>query len=125
MKTMCDEVRGKPASLTAEERRHLEDCPACRRYVERAAAAKRYFEEHRSDAVPDAGFAARVADHVNGRTAGAIGWAAMRLLPATAALAVILAWFAFQAAPSQEVVEVASPTEDILSWVLDQAEVER
>jgi predicted anti-sigma-YlaC factor YlaD len=122
MKTKCDEVRGKPASLTGEERRHLEDCPACRRYVERAAAAKRYFEEHRSDAVPDAGFVARVAERVNGRTAGAIGWAAMRLLPATAVMAVILAWFAFQAAPSQEVVEAVSPTEDLLSWVLDQAE---
>lgn len=122
MRTKCDEVRERLPSMTGEQRRHLDDCPACRRYAERAAAAKRYFENHRSDAVPDAAFAARVTERVNGRTAGAMGWAAMRLLPATAALAVILAWFAFQAAPSQEVAEVVSPTEDLLSWVLDQAE---
>jgi predicted anti-sigma-YlaC factor YlaD len=122
MRTKCDEVREKLASMTGEERRHLEDCPACRRYADRAATAKRYFEEHRSDATPDAAFAARVAERINGRTAGAMGWAAMRLLPATAVLAVILAWFAFQTAPSQEVAETVSPTEDLLSWVLDQAE---
>ncbi len=122
MNTKCHEIRERLTSMTDEERRHLDDCPACRRYAERAAAAKRYFENHRSDAAPDAAFAMRVAGLVNGRTAGAMGWAAMRLLPATAALAVILAWFAFQAAPSQEVAEMLSPTEDLLSWVLEEAE---
>jgi predicted anti-sigma-YlaC factor YlaD len=122
MKTKCDELRETLTSMTEEQRRHLDECPACRRYAGRAAAAKRYFENHRSDATPDASFAARVAGRVNGSTAGAMGWAAMRLLPATAVLAVILAWFAFQAAPSQETAAVVSPTEDLLSWVLDEAE---
>jgi predicted anti-sigma-YlaC factor YlaD len=128
MKTKCDEVREKLTStagteLPGEERRHLDDCPACRRYAQRADAARRYFQKHRSDAVPDAAFVARVADRINGRSVGAMGWAAMRLLPATLALAVILAWFVFQAAPYPEANGTLSPTDDLLSWVLDQEEV--
>jgi len=96
---------------------------ACREYAGRLQAARHYFEAHHGDVKPDASFAARVAQRLNGRPAAALGWAAWRLLPATLALALLLAWFAFQTSPSPtEVSESLAPTDDLVSWLLEQPE---
>ena len=101
MNRECREVRELLTSKKeAGHERHLAGCRACRRYAGRLQAARHYFEAHHGGVEPDAAFAARVSQRLNGRPVAALGWAAWRLLPATVVLALILAWFAFQTSPS-------------------------
>jgi predicted anti-sigma-YlaC factor YlaD len=124
MKSECEEIRDRlTSSRTADDERHLAGCPECRRYAERLRAARRYFEAHHGGALPDAGFAARVAGRLNGRPVATLGWAAWRLLPATMVLALVLAWFAYRAgSPHVQVADQLAPTEDLFGWLLEQPE---
>jgi predicted anti-sigma-YlaC factor YlaD len=124
MNRECHEVRKRLTSKNAAGvERHLADCPACRRYAGRLQAARRCFEAHHGGVEPDAAFAARVAQRLNGRPVAALGWAAFRLLPAMIVLALILAWFAFQTAPSYaETNDSLAPTDDLVGWLLEQPE---
>ena len=100
--------------------RHLRDCAACRRYAARTDAARAILRDHRAEIEPDPGFAARVAAHLDQAPAEMFGWAAQRLLPATLALVLVLAWFAFSATPdTAHANENPAPTEDLFTWVLE------
>jgi anti-sigma factor RsiW len=117
----CREVRdlltgvGEPT----EVRTHIEDCPECATYAERLDSARKALRDHHETFEPDAGFALRVADRLNGRTPELLGWAAARLLPATLVLLAVLGVLAFRALPALEVAEeVTSPTDNVLAWVL-------
>lgn len=89
----------------------------------RLEQARRYFQEHHANVEPDAAFAQRVSARLERQPSELLGWAALRLLPATAALLAILAWFAFQSTPLTPTdVAGAAPTDDLLSWVLEDPE---
>ena len=124
MNRECNEARKRLTSKNgAGDERHLAGCPACREYAGRLQAARHYFEAHHGGVEPDASFAARVAQRLNGRPAAALGWAAWRLLPATFALALLLAWFAFQSGPPYaEATDSLTPTDDLVGWLLEQPE---
>jgi predicted anti-sigma-YlaC factor YlaD len=98
---------------------HLEDCAACRGYVARLREARQALRDHHGNVEPDAGFRQRVLTAIPAGPTELMGWAALRLLPAGVALTLVLAWFALQPTPTTTTAEVAAPTDDLLSWVLD------
>jgi hypothetical protein len=124
MNNECKEVRERLTSTRgAGIEPHLDDCPDCRRYADRLQAARSYFKAHHGGAEPDPSFALRVAERLNGRPVAALGWAAWRLLPASLVLALVLAWFAFQAEPPYvEASNDLAPTEDLIEWLLEELE---
>ena len=127
----CEQLRnrlmdGGAAPLAEGGRNHLERCDGCRRFAARLQSARRFMREHHGGVEPDGAFAARVAARLERDPAEMLGWAASRLLPATLALVLVLAWFAFRAGPATETAyEELAPTDDLLSWVLDRSEEEK
>ena len=124
MSQRCRELRERLTSPNGARNadgleRHLASCATCRRYTERLATAQRFFRDHHGNVEPDAAFADRVAARLPHGQAEALGWAAMRLLPATLVLALVLAWLALTTAPRAIVYEDPAPTEDLLGWVLE------
>jgi len=127
MKKMnCGELRDRLMQNTAARNepapaRHLEGCGACRAFAERLSTARQLLREHHGNVEPDAGFSSRVMAHLPNGPTEVLGWAAVRLLPATIALALVLAWFAFQTTPQPATTETVAiaPTEDLLAWVID------
>ena len=51
-----------------------------------------------------------------------LGWAAVRLLPASALLLAVLVWFSFQVTPTTHVAEESQSEDDLLTWVLEESE---
>ena len=107
---------GKPEGTIAE---HLKACRACARFAGRLQVARELFREHHGDIEPDARFAVRIAARVSTEPASKLGWAAVRLLPATVALLLVLAWVSWQATPDPASLFDESPTDNLLTWVLD------
>jgi predicted anti-sigma-YlaC factor YlaD len=123
----CEKARQRLTSTVETARpaaleQHVEDCQACRQYATRRQAALELFADHRSEAQPDAGFASRVVARLEQPPLETLGWAALRLLPATLALVLALAWFVFGLESPAAYEESAVPTEDLVSWILEQAE---
>lgn len=123
----CEHVRQRLTSAVETARpaaleQHLESCQACRHYATRRQTARELFADHRSDAQPDAGFAGRVVARLEQPPLETLGWAALRLLPATLALVLALALFVFGFETPTAHEESAVPTEDLVSWVLEQTE---
>ena len=121
----CDDIRdrltwGNAEALEVSE--HLDRCDACERYAARIGIARQLFREHHGNVEPDEHFAGRVAARLHGLPASTLGWAAVRILPASFALLLILAWLSWQATPDPASTFLASPTEDPLGWVLDPTE---
>jgi hypothetical protein len=85
---------------------------------ERLEAARRYFREHHVDVRPDAGFAERVAASVERARPEVVGTLALRLLPASLALAIALAWWTLSTT-ARTVPTAAETALDPLTWVLD------
>lgn len=110
------DARHEPAST-----RHLEECATCRTYAERLSTARQLLREHHGNVEPDADFSHRVMTRLPHGPTEVLGWAAVRMLPATVALALVLAWFAFQSTPQTTTTETVAvaPTEDLLAWVID------
>ena len=118
----CDEYRDRLTSGSAEAveiSEHLDRCDACARYSARIGIARQLFREHHGNVEPDEHFAGRVAARLHVQPAPMLGWAAVRILPATFALLMILAWLSWQATSHPASSFLASPTEDPLGWVLD------
>lgn len=115
-------------------------------YEERKRAAAAWLREHHAGAAPDAGFAARVAVRLEDRSSWLLGWTAMRMLPVALASVLLLAAVAWKQDVDATVESVAavssgttatdtatdtaavgdepdeefvSPSEDLLTWVLD------
>jgi len=99
---------------------HLESCDACRRYARRLSTARGLLREHHGGVEPDAAFAGRVAARLQTKPADLLGQAALRLLPACLVLVLVLGWFALRTAPTTQT-QVVAPTDDLLTWVLENA----
>ena len=96
---------------------HAESCAECAEFAARLETARQLFRDHRSEFTPDAGFAARVSAQLPTDPTASLSWAAMRVLPVTLALLVLLAWFSWTVPTTAT--ELTSPTDDLLSWVID------
>jgi hypothetical protein len=107
---------GGPERAVAE---HLKACPACARFAGRMRIARELFREHHGNVEPDAHFAGRIAARLRDQPTTRLGWAAVRMLPATVALLLVLAWVSWQATPDPASLFEESPTDDLLTWVLD------
>jgi len=118
-------VHPEQPSVAENEERHLEDCPDCRRFAARLKIAREALEDHHGNVEPDAAFAARLATRLPHQASELLGRAAARLIPATLALVLLLAWFAYRADPVQAAAPESAPTDDLVSWVLDQSGEER
>jgi hypothetical protein len=84
--------------------------------------ARLFFRRHHANVQPDPAFADRVTARLRREPVELLGWAALRLLPATLALVLILAWLAFQAAGSNEVQIAEAGSGDLIGWVLEETE---
>jgi hypothetical protein len=107
---------GRTADRAA--RRHVADCGECGRFAQRLATVERALSEHHASIAPPAGFAARVQAQLPGGD-DLIGWAALRLLPATLGLILLLSWLNLRTPESPAAEETADPAEAVLTWVLD------
>ncbi len=122
----CSETRdrlgrgagGRAAGPLAD---HLADCSACRAFARRYDEARGGLREHLLEVEPGAEFAARVVARLPHRPS-LLGWAALRLLPATLALALVLSGWCLLSAPAPGDLLADSPTDDPLSWVIDSGE---
>ena len=120
----CKRVRlllsQEPAQNRGELDRHLDRCRACGAFAERLERAREALRGHHAGAEPDPAFAARVVARLP-RRAPTIGWAALRLLPITTALLLVLsAWVWLGTKPPSEMV-ASGPTDDLVGWVLQGA----
>ena len=93
-----------------------------RRDEERLLQARLLLQRHHANVEPDAGFADRVAARLKRDPAEMLGWAALRLLPASLLLALVLGWVSFRVAARQEAGGTQGADEDVLAWVLDNGE---
>jgi hypothetical protein len=78
---------------------------------------ERSLADHRTTVVPPAGFADRVRARLP-RNDDLLGWAALRVLPATLVLIALLSWLNLRGVETVEI-EAVDPTDAVLSWVLD------
>ena len=120
MSASCREIRDRleSAGRSRDVEAHLESCAGCARFASRLDAVRDALAGHRADVEPDAGFAARVASQLRSDPADVLGWAAVRLLPATLVLLAALAWIAVQTTSTPSDLLTESPTDDLLTWVV-------
>lgn len=111
-----EQLTATESALRARLDEHLADCESCARYAERLDQARMHFREHLTEVEPDGAFAARVVTRLDA-PGDVLGWAAMRLLPGTLALLLVLVVlvFATTGLPSMPVTE--APTDDLLAWL--------
>lgn len=119
----CAQVRTKLTNRQADSPEagvleHLEKCPGCSCFAERLRLAEDLLRHHHSEIEPDAGFAGRVVAALPSSSSDLLGWAALRLLPATLALALVLTVWALAATPSPTSLVEQSVDEDLLTWIL-------
>ena len=107
----------RPGGTDTSVRRHLATCDECGRFAARLAAVERSLADHHTQVIPSAGFAGRVRARL-AQSDDLLGWAALRVLPATLVLIVLLSWLNLQGVDSAEA-EILDPTDAVLTWVLD------
>ena len=122
----CQEIRQRLTETMAEApsrvvSEHLEGCPTCGRYAARLETVGRILQGHHVAIEPEADFAARVVARLP-EPDPLLGWAAQRLLPATLALVLVLWGWCWLVAPRPSALLAESPTDDLLSWVLETPE---
>ena len=116
---LTDGAQGSAARAAAT---HLGECAPCQRYSTRLAEARRALRARRGDFVPDPAFAARVLARLPSHEAATpelLGWAALRLLPATLALLLSLGLWSLASSPSPTALLAEETSQDVLNWVLD------
>lgn len=116
-RTLVKTSRKRPAR---ELSRHLADCPECDRFARRLEAARHILQEPRADWRPGPEFASGVVAALPGG-AELLGWAAVRLIPATLALAAVLAGWCLLATPAPSELLRQTVADDPLTWVMEDA----
>jgi predicted anti-sigma-YlaC factor YlaD len=101
---------------------HLAGCEDCRILKANLDAAGRMLRSRHAGVVPDGAFATRVRARLHREPVQVLGTAALRLLPVTVLLLLLISWLAFTATPQTEFGDSAAPTEDVLAWVLEDLE---
>lgn len=116
----CEPVQERlqdAVSLTVAERTHLEACSRCAAFARRLDAWRSDVARRGESAKPDAGFAARVVASLPPQSSP-MEWAALRLLPAGAALVLALTgWCVLRGLTPSTVMGNVS-TQDTLTWIL-------
>jgi predicted anti-sigma-YlaC factor YlaD len=101
---------------------HLADCEDCRNLKAALDATGSMLRSRHAGVVPDGAFATRVRARLQREPAQVLATAALRLLPVTVLLLLLISWLAFTATPQAEFGDSAAPTEDVLAWVLEGQE---
>lgn len=121
----CKTIRrelSQSSPLSSEAARHLGRCTDCSRLAQSYEQVRSALRERHAGALPDGHFAPRVGAHLRQQPrAELLGWAAVRLLPVTLGLALLLGWFAWQSGPLALTLEnesTAVSTEDPIEWLL-------
>jgi len=117
-RAMDDPGNSREVDLT----RHLAGCDDCRKLKAVLDEAGSMLRSRHAGVVPDATFATRVRARLHREPSQLLGMAALRLLPVTILILVVISWLAFTAAPQVEQVSSDAPTEDVLAWVLEDLE---
>ncbi|MDX1500879.1 MAG: hypothetical protein R3325_00855 [Thermoanaerobaculia bacterium] len=115
----CDTVRAKlirGSRPGAAELDHLGRCPECALFARRLEESSRLLGRP-AGFEPDPSFAPRVAAALP-RGPALLGWAALRLIPATVALALVLAGWCLLDTPSPSALFGQGASDDPLAWVL-------
>jgi hypothetical protein len=97
---------------------HLLHYAPCARLAARMEEVRAALRNHHAGVSPDPRFVARVAGNLTNDAGEQLGWAALRLLPGTVALALVLFWFAWRS--DVPVTPLAAPTDNLLVWVATQ-----
>ena len=105
-------------TVPAGARAHIETCESCSGFAGRLLAAEEVLGEPRAEHLPDDWFAARVRNSLPDN-AQLVGLAAMRFLPATLALTLVLSVWCWLATPGPGSLFEQSPTDDLLAWTLE------
>jgi hypothetical protein len=95
------------------------------RLAARLEEARRSFREHHARVEPDAAFVSRVALRLRRDPAGDLGWAAVRLLPASIAIALVLAWAVTRGTTVRQELTATPAETDTLAWLLGESETSR
>ena len=101
---------------------HLGECADCRRVQDALDEAGAMLRSRHAGVVPDSAFATRVRARLHREPAAVLATAALRLLPVTVIILVLLSWLAFTAAPQTDAAGFDAPTDDVLAWVLEDLE---
>ena len=122
----CAQVRSALLRPGCEDRvpsraleEHLEGCCGCADFSKRARLAVEVLGERESAVIADSGFAARVVQALPEGTENLFGWAALRVLPATLALSLVLGAWCWSATGAPATLVEESPTDDLIGWVLE------
>lgn len=91
----------------------------------RIEESRRWFRDHHARVEPDAAFAARVTLRLGAERRVDLGWAAARLLPASIAIALVLAWATTRGVAVRQELTRSSSETDVLAWVLSDTEGRR
>lgn len=116
-------LTSKIASETVELHRHRSSCPECRILSARHEAAEEMLAAPAAndrDSQPRPGFAARVIAALPARP-NPLAWAAVRLLPATTALALTLLGWCWLATPTPGELWTQAGEDEVLAWVLAES----
>ena len=117
----CRDVRRRlddPAGAAdARVQAHLEDCTPCARLASRLEQVRGALQRRHAGISPDPQFAARVAGNVTDSNGEQLAWAALRLLPGTVVLVLLLSWFAWRNDVPVVQIPAQAPTDDLLNWV--------
>jgi hypothetical protein len=123
----CPQVRDRLLRIAAGEDEsrpvaHLASCQACTAFAHRIDGLRHQLQDH-TVFEPDAYFAERIVARLP-RAPEVMGRAALKFLPATLALALVLSGFCFLQTPTPTSLLAGSPSDDPVGWVLDLEEME-
>lgn len=120
----CHEIRDRllaseRAELPSALRAHLDECAGCAEFARRFELARASLRGHQAEHQPDPYFAHRVSA-LAAAGSDELGWAARRLLPVTLALVLAMSAWCWLATPGPSELFERAPTEDLLSWALEE-----
>lgn len=123
----CSEARSRLLHIASPSRPdepladHLEGCASCGAYAVRLLRTVRALAEHHAGVEPDAAFAARVAAALPARSP-LVARFALQLLPVALALVLVLAGWIVIEQRRHTVTQESVPSDDLLTWVLQDEE---
>jgi hypothetical protein len=90
--------------------------------TDRGESVRRYLKQRHANVEPDPGFADRVRARLARRSADLLGLAALRLLPATLALVLVLAWLSIRAGAGSQPTVSQTTGDDLIGWLIEDTE---